>query len=55
MSQTSQPPRCPDCDQPLEVMKACGATSFFCNHCNELKSSQRVREHNAAPGNQEQH
>ncbi|GAA5786557.1 YfgJ family double zinc ribbon protein [Chitiniphilus shinanonensis] len=46
--------RCPDCGQPLEVMKACGATSYFCNHCNELKSSQRVREHNAA-GNQEQH
>ncbi|WP_081986445.1 zinc-ribbon domain-containing protein [Chitinibacter sp. ZOR0017] len=40
--------RCPDCGQALEVLAACGAKSYFCNHCNELKSSQRVKEANPA-------
>ncbi|KPC52885.1 YfgJ family double zinc ribbon protein [Amantichitinum ursilacus] len=39
---------CPDCGQPLEVLVACGARSYFCNGCNELKSSQRVRQSNPA-------
>ena len=34
---------CPECDQLLEKLQACGAASYFCNHCNELKSKSRVR------------
>ncbi|WP_297577202.1 zinc-ribbon domain-containing protein [uncultured Deefgea sp.] len=37
---------CPDCGKEIEVLKACGASNFFCNHCNELKSSQRVKAAN---------
>ncbi|GHD58894.1 YfgJ family double zinc ribbon protein [Jeongeupia chitinilytica] len=48
MSEQANTPVCPDCGKPLEVLKACGATSYFCNHCNELKSSQRVNEANAS-------
>nr|WP_086939037.1 zinc ribbon domain-containing protein [Thaumasiovibrio occultus] len=33
---------CPDCGKPLEKLNACGAASFFCNHCNELKSRSRA-------------
>lgn len=33
---------CPDCGDPLEKLQACGAASYFCNHCNELKSKSRV-------------
>ncbi|MFM2476269.1 zinc ribbon domain-containing protein [Celerinatantimonas sp. MCCC 1A17872] len=33
---------CPQCEQPLEVLKACGAVDYFCNHCNELKSKRQV-------------
>lgn len=36
---------CPDCGKPLDVMKACGATQYFCPHCNSLKSGTRVREY----------
>ncbi|QLI83033.1 zinc ribbon domain-containing protein [Chitinibacter fontanus] len=39
-------PVCPDCGKELEVLAACGAKSYFCNHCNELKSSSRVRSAN---------
>lgn len=34
---------CPDCGKALEVLKACGAISYFCNDCNELKSSKRIQ------------
>lgn len=34
---------CPECDKELEKLQACGAASYFCNHCNELKSKSRVR------------
>ncbi len=34
---------CPDCDAELEKLQACGAASYFCHHCNELKSKSRVR------------
>ena len=34
---------CPDCDAELEKLQACGAASYFCNSCNELKSKSRVR------------
>ncbi len=39
---------CPDCGKAVEVLKDCGAISYFCNHCNELKSSQRIRAANPA-------
>ena len=29
---------CKDCGEQLERLKACGAVSFWCNKCNELKS-----------------
>ncbi|UJF18952.1 zinc ribbon domain-containing protein [Vibrio sp. SS-MA-C1-2] len=34
---------CPKCDQQVEKLKACGAVSYFCNHCNELQSKSKVR------------
>ena len=37
---------CPDCGKPVEVLMACGAKSYFCNHCNELKSSKRIQSVN---------
>ena len=37
---------CPDCGKSVEILMACGAKSYFCNHCNELKSSQRIRAAN---------
>ena len=33
---------CPDCQNPLEVIKACGCTDYFCNHCNQLVSKRRA-------------
>ncbi|WP_104400487.1 zinc ribbon domain-containing protein [Vibrio penaeicida] len=33
---------CPDCEQSLEKLQACGAASYFCPSCNELKSKTRV-------------
>lgn len=34
---------CPECDSELEKLQACGAASYFCNSCNELKSKSRVK------------
>ncbi|KLV11135.1 MULTISPECIES: zinc ribbon domain-containing protein [Photobacterium] len=34
---------CPDCAAQLEKLAACGAASYFCNQCNELKSKSRIR------------
>ncbi|EGQ8027825.1 TPA: DNA ligase [Vibrio vulnificus] len=34
---------CPECEAELEKLQACGAASYFCNHCNELKSKSRIR------------
>lgn len=31
---------CPTCQQELEVIAACGATNYFCNHCKKLVSSK---------------
>ncbi|MFM2482862.1 zinc ribbon domain-containing protein [Celerinatantimonas sp. YJH-8] len=31
---------CSVCQQPLQVLQACGAVNYFCNHCNELKSKR---------------
>lgn len=33
---------CPDCKNVIEKLQACGAVSYFCNHCKELKSKSRV-------------
>ncbi len=34
---------CPDCSAELEKLQACGAESYFCNTCNELKSKSRAK------------
>lgn len=34
--------RCPDCHQPLEVLKACGAVDYFCRNGHGLISKKRV-------------
>lgn len=34
--------RCPDCQQPLEVLKACGAVDYFCRNGHGLISKKRV-------------
>ncbi|MFH3260995.1 zinc ribbon domain-containing protein [Klebsiella aerogenes] len=34
--------RCPDCHQLLEVLKACGAVDYFCQHGHGLISKKRV-------------
>ncbi|HIG8797551.1 TPA: zinc ribbon domain-containing protein [Raoultella terrigena] len=34
--------RCPDCHRPLEVLKACGAIDYFCQHGHGLISKKRV-------------
>jgi transcription initiation factor IIE alpha subunit len=34
--------RCPDCHQPLEVLKACGAVDYFCQNGHGLISKKRV-------------
>ncbi|KGT92496.1 hypothetical protein NG99_13975 [Erwinia typographi] len=33
---------CPDCKQPLQVLKACGAVDYFCQHGHGLISKKRV-------------
>ncbi|EJL94026.1 zinc ribbon domain-containing protein [Pantoea sp. GM01] len=33
---------CPDCHQPLQVLKACGAVNYFCQHGDGLISKKRV-------------
>lgn len=35
-------PRCPTCHKPLEVLKACGAVDFFCQHGHGLISKKSV-------------
>ena len=34
--------RCPECHKPLEVLKACGAVDYFCQHGHGLISKKRV-------------
>ena len=29
---------CPDCGEPVQRLKACGAVNLWCDACNELKS-----------------
>ena len=33
---------CPDCHQPLQVLKACGAVDYFCQHGHGLISKKRA-------------
>ena len=33
---------CPDCHQPLQVLKACGAVDYFCQNGHGLISKKRV-------------
>lgn len=33
---------CPDCRQPLQVLKACGAVDYFCQNGQGLISKKRV-------------
>lgn len=33
---------CPDCKNPVEILKACGCRDYFCNHCNQMVSKSRV-------------
>lgn len=35
--------RCPECHQPLEVLKACGAVDYFCQKGHGLISKKRVK------------
>jgi len=32
--------RCVQCSSPLQRLNACGAVSFWCDTCNELKSKR---------------
>ena len=34
--------RCPECHQPLQVLKACGAVDYFCQTGHGLISKKRV-------------
>ncbi|ADO47516.1 zinc ribbon domain-containing protein [[Enterobacter] lignolyticus] len=34
--------RCPECHKPLQVLKACGAVDYFCQHGHGLISKKRV-------------
>ncbi len=38
---------CPECHQPLEVLKACGAVDYFCQHGHGLISKKTSRIHPA--------
>jgi hypothetical protein len=33
---------CDKCESEVEKLQACGATNFFCNSCNELKSKSKI-------------
>ena len=33
---------CPECHQPLEVLKACGAVDYFCQHGHGLISKKQI-------------
>lgn len=35
--------KCPDCKKAVEKIQACGSVSYFCSHCNELKSKSRIQ------------
>lgn len=33
---------CSTCKKEVELIAACGATNYFCNHCKRLVSSKSV-------------
>ena len=33
---------CPECHKEVELIAACGAAQYFCNHCKKLVSSKAV-------------
>lgn len=33
---------CPDCHEEVEVLEACGSSSYFCNNCKKLISGRKV-------------
>lgn len=33
---------CPECHQEVELIAACGASNYFCNHCKKLVSKKAV-------------
>ncbi|WP_074463624.1 YfgJ family double zinc ribbon protein [Cellulosilyticum sp. I15G10I2] len=35
---------CPTCKEEVEVIEACGASSYFCNKCKKLISSKAALE-----------
>lgn len=35
---------CPVCKKKLELIAACGAAQYFCNHCKRLVSKKTVLE-----------
>lgn len=37
--------KCPDCDNTLEPVIACGAESYFCNHCKKQISRKAIKNH----------
>ncbi len=34
---------CLDCENPLEILRACGASNLFCHQCNSLKSRHNAK------------
>lgn len=39
---------CPDCNNPVETIIACGCKDYFCNSCNQMVSKRRVIDTEAA-------
>ena len=33
---------CPSCKKEVELIAACGANNYFCNHCKRLVSSKAI-------------
>ncbi|THD56585.1 primosomal protein N' (replication factor Y) - superfamily II helicase [Enterobacteriaceae bacterium ML5] len=41
-SEYNQTALCPDCQQPLQELKACGAVDYFCQNGHGMVSKKRV-------------
>ncbi|MFZ4834500.1 zinc ribbon domain-containing protein [Rouxiella sp. Mn2063] len=42
-SDYQQQAQCPQCQQPLQILKACGAVDYFCQHGHGLISKKSVQ------------
>jgi len=42
-SDYQQQARCPQCQQSLQILKACGAVDYFCQHGHGLISKKAVQ------------